>query len=225
MTSSVTPEPAPDNRDLAGLGEPMRSRWSPTIFDTRHLLTSQEIVLLLQAAQWAPSWGNSQPWHYLVAERGSSTADALTQTLTRGNRSWVPRASVVLVSVVQVEPVGDLEPSPMALYDAGQAAAHLTLQARSMGLDAHQFAGFDRDAFGVAMGVPGTHRVLPGIAVGRVLPSAEVAAAVASGEVDERLPDKQRRARVRRDLADFTFAPVWGQVWPGASGWAHEHPE
>ena len=81
----------------------------------------------------------------------------------------MPRASVVFVTATQVaaDPTGnELKGAFYACYDAGQAAAHLTLQARAMGLHAHQFGGFDRDAVAVGLGVPDYFRVLSGIAVG-----------------------------------------------------------
>ena len=81
----------------------------------------------------------------------------------------MPRASVVLLTAAHVR-TGEEPDAPAysdyALHDVGQAAAHLTLQARAMGLHAHQFAGFDHDALAEALGVPATHDLLTGIAIG-----------------------------------------------------------
>lgn len=194
--------PQPGAEDLS---EPLRSRWSPSVYDDAHTLTRAEIDQLLHAAQWAPSAGNSQPWVFFVCERGSANHDRLVPHLSRGNSGWVPRASVVFVTAAHTLTGDDADApaySDYALYDVGQAAAHLTLQARSMGLHSHQFAGFDRAAFAAALGVPGTHRVMAGIAVGLL------------GDpdgVDERTAARDHQERIRRDLGEVAFAGRWGE--------------
>lgn len=164
----------------------------------------------LEAARWAPSWGNTQPWRFLVAERGTATSATLIAQLTRGNATWVPRASVVFLGATQVAPDehGDGADNPTyAVHDLGQAAAHLTLQARAMGLHAHQFAGYDHEAVAAALGVPPYVRLLTGIAVG--VPGDVTAAS-------ERERAKHGRERVRRPVADFAFSGRWGEPWtPG----------
>ncbi len=204
-TGGVSSEVRAPQAGAEVLAEPLRSRWSPSVFDPTHEVSAAEIEALLRAAQWAPSAGNSQPWSLIVCPRGSAAHERLVGVLSRGNSGWVPRASVVLVSAAHVvqAPDGD-EPSPYARYDTGQAAAHVTLQARAMGLHAHQFAGFDKPAFAQAMGVPATHEVLSGIAVG--VPGDP-------DEVDERTAERDHRPRTRRDLAQWAFGEEWGQPW------------
>lgn len=194
------------------LVEPLRSRWSPSVFDTEHTLSSEEIETLLTAAQWAPSWGNTQPWAFVVAQRGDAAHQVVVVHLSRGNFGWVPRASVVLVAATQVAPDpetgeggGD---AAYACHDLGQAAAHLTLQARAMGLHAHQFAGFDREAVAAELGIPQHYRVLSGIAVGVHGDPAEV---------DERTREKQQRVRRRKPLDEFVHAGRWDRPWRGPS--------
>lgn len=196
--------------EAEGLADLLRSRWSPTIFDPDHRLRAEEISLLLEAARWAPSWGNTQPWRFLVAERGTATRAVVERHLTRGNATWVPRASVVLVGAAQIAPdeSGEGPDNPTyALHDLGQAVAHLTLQARAMGLDAHQFAGFDHDAVAAELDVPDHVRLVGGIAVG--VPGDPTLG-------DERERAKHTRERVRRPVADFAFARRWGRSWTPA---------
>jgi nitroreductase len=198
--------PQPGAEDLA---EPLRSRWSPSVFDDTHVLAAADLRALLHAAQWAPSSGNTQPWSLVVCVRGSANHARLVRTLSRGNSGWVPRASAVLVTAAQVRsgPEPDAEVySDYARYDVGQAAAHVTLEARALGLHAHQFAGFDHDALAAALGVPPTHQLLTGIAVG--VPGD-------AGDVDERTAARDHRARVRKDLAEFVHVGTWGDTWPG----------
>ena len=192
-----------------GLAEPLRSRWSPSVFDDRHELDDDEVAQLLHAAQWAPSCGNTQPATFLVCGRGTPSHKRLVATLSRGNAGWVPRASVVFVGVARTDREDDPDDgcAGFATYDVGQAAAHLTLQARAMGLHAHQFAGFDRAALAAEMDVPDTHRVLAGIAVG-VLGDPD--------DVDERTAGRDHKERVRRGLDEVAFTGRWGEEpWRG----------
>jgi nitroreductase len=206
-----------DADDQLSLAEPMRSRWSTRVFDAGHELGDGELELLLRAAQWAPSWGNLQPWALVVARRGGRAHQALVPRLSRGNSTWVPRASVVLIAAAQVAPRPDADPADpggfkgehSAGYDLGQAAAHLTLQAVAMGLDAHQFAGFDKEGVAQDLGVPPWFRVLSGIAVGRHGDPAEA---------PERDRERELRPRVRAGLTELVHVDAWGHPWPDGTG-------
>ena len=180
--------------------ELLSGRWSPTIFDAGHHITDAELAELLLAAQWAPSAGNSQPWAFIVCRRGDANHQRFTAFLSRGNSGWVPRASLVLVTLAQIatEPGGDSPAySDYAEYDVGQAAAHLTVQATSMGFGVHQFAGFDHDGVAQAFAIRDHFKVLTGIAIGRHAPPEVVAAA------DEREREREQRVRTRRELRLF----------------------
>src|SRR4051812_9136547 len=185
------------------LAEPMRSRWSPSVFDPTHVLTDAQLRLLLVAAQWAPSCGNAQPAAFVVAERGSESHQILVRHLSRGNAGWVPRASAVLVVGAQLGPdengEGGYKPFH-AEYDTGQAAAHVTLQARAMGLHAHQFAGFDKVAVADELGVPSHYKLMAGIAVG--VPGRPE-------DVPEHDREREHRVRRRRPLAAVAHGPRW----------------
>ncbi|GAA1513406.1 nitroreductase family protein [Nocardioides humi] len=188
------------------IAEPLHSRWSPSVFDAGHVLTDEQLSRLLEAAQWAPSAGNRQPWRYLVAVRGSATHDVLVRHLSRGNSGWVPRAAAVLVSVAVVAEEGEEPGDPtIPAHDVGQASAHVSLQARAMGLHAHQFAGFDHDAVAAELGVPPHAKVVAAIAVGRRGNPAEV---------PERDAERDHRVRRRRPLEETAFTR-WGEAWAG----------
>jgi len=183
-----------------GLNPLLSGRWSPTIFDVEHELGDDEVSLLLEAARWAPSAGNSQPWAFIVCRRGEHHHDRFTKFLSRGNAGWVPRASLVVVTLAQIatEPGGDSPSySDYAEYDVGQAAAHLTVQATAMGYGVHQFAGFDHDGVAREFEIPDHYRVLTGIAIGRHASPEQVAAA------DPRDQEREQRVRGRRDLRLF----------------------
>ncbi|WP_183092647.1 nitroreductase family protein [Nocardioides stalactiti] len=193
-----------------GLAEPLRSRWSPSIFDARHRLTAHEIALLLHAAQWAPSSGNLQPWRFIVCERGDAGHQALVPHLSRGNSGWVPRASLVLLAVTQVadepERLEDVRPTDadVNLYGLGLAAAQVVLQAQAMDLPAHQFGGFDKVAVAEVLGIPDWWRLVAGIAVGQ---RGE------PGEVAERDQEREQRVRSRKPVTEIAFSGRWGVPW------------
>lgn len=206
---------APDDASHApmpgaeGLAEPLRSRWSPSVFDDRHVLPDEQVVALLHAAQWAPSHGNIQPWRFVVAERGSTAHATLLPHLSRGNAGWVPRASVVFLVAVKVAAEPDEEKPTDAevnIYGAGQAAAHLTLQAHASGLWAHQFQGFDKSALAAALGVPAEWRLLAAVAVG-VRGNPE--------DVPERDREREQRVRRRKPLSEIAYGDRWGTPWQG----------
>src|SRR3954454_8714858 len=123
----------------------LAQRWSPRSFQTSHQLDDEAVTALLEAARWAPSANNSQPWRFLLARRGDQEFKALSGLLAEGNRSWAPHASALLLVVAQTTD-GTGRPRPWALYDTGQAVAALSIQAQANGLHVHQLGGFDADA-------------------------------------------------------------------------------
>lgn len=200
----MTLETVPDLMPL------LRSRRSIRTYDATHELGDDELAVLLEAARWAPSAGNSQPWSFLVGRRGDTAHDLFVELLSRGNRSWVPRASAVLISLHQVAS-GPEEDAPAfsdyAMYDLGQAVAHLNVQAAELGLAVHQFAGFDHDRLAAECGVPPHWRVTTGIAIGRELPPEELDEAVA----DELARERDRRPRTRKPLGELAFGGRFGE--------------
>jgi len=184
----------------------LRDRWSPRIYDPAHELDDADLALLLEAARWSPSAGNSQPWAFLVARRGEPAHAALMDALSRGNKSWVPAASAVLISLHRVGDDEDpaLTFSDYAAYDLGQAVAHLTVQAQAMGLHTHQFAGFDHGRVAELFRVPAAWKVTTAIAVGERPADDRLA------DADPALIEREAAPRVRKDLADFVFSDQFG---------------
>jgi nitroreductase len=184
----------------------LRDRWSTRLFDPGHELLDDELTQILEAARWSPSAGNSQPWAFLVGRRGDATHRRFVDLLSRGNTSWAPDASALVLSLHQsgVEGDSDLVMSDYAMYDLGQAAAHLTIQAQSMGLFVHQFAGFDHERAAEVFEVPDHWTVTTGIAIGRHADAARIAGA------PEPLLERERRPRERKEFASFVFAERFG---------------
>jgi nitroreductase len=146
----------------------LAERWSPTTFDPGHEVTEAEVELLLDAARWAPSAGNSQPWAFVVGRRGDDAHGRLVEHLTPGSRRWAPDASLLAANLSRryVEDT-DWEFSEFSLYDLGQAVAHMTLQAQALGLSVRQFRAFDREGLEAELGVPAHWEVVTMAAFGR----------------------------------------------------------
>jgi nitroreductase len=130
----------------------LAERWSPRGFDQAHEIGDDSLAALLEAARWAPSDQNSQPWRFLVTRRGDEAHGRLFAALAPGNQAWAGAASA-LVLVAARTAGDDGQPQPWALYDTGQAVAALVTQAQADGLAVHQMGGFDTDAVRAGFGL------------------------------------------------------------------------
>jgi len=144
----------------------LSARWSTRAFDPEHELDAGAAERLLEAARWSPSASNTQPWRLALALRGTPEHRVLFDSLMGFNRAWAANASaLVLVAVQRTTPEGkDLR---WADLDAGQALAHLTVQAAADGLAVHSMGGFEVDAVRAAYDVPAGVEPLVVVAVGR----------------------------------------------------------
>jgi nitroreductase len=149
----------------------LAGRWSPTRFDPAHEIAQDEIEVLLQAARWAPSAGNSQPWAFIVAPRGTAGHARLVCHLAGSSAAWAPSASLLVANLSHrlVEDT-DWEFSEFSVYDLGQAVAHMSIQAQALGLHVRQFRAFDRDGIATEFGVPEHWEVTTLAAIGRAAP-------------------------------------------------------
>ena len=118
-------------------------RWSPRAFEER-AVEPEKLKTLFEAARWAPSSNNEQPWRFLAATRENrSDYDRLLNCLSEGNLKWAARAPVLMLSVASLFFEDDGKPNRHALHDTGMAVENLVLQATALGLQAHQMAGYD----------------------------------------------------------------------------------
>ena len=176
----------------------LAARWSPTTFDASYELAASEIEALLEAARWAPSAGNSQPWAFIVGQRGDATHARLVRYLARSSGAWAPAASLLVANLAHryVEDT-DWDYSEFSLYDLGQAVAHLTVQAQALGLHVRQFRAFDRAGLAAEFAVPDHHwEVATMAAVGRAAAASAGQAALEPCSTVRRadVPSRQRRS-------------------------------
>ena len=146
----------------------LAERWSPTTFDSSYDVTASDVDAILEAARWAPSAGNSQPWAFITGRRSDPIHARLARHLTGSSAGWAPSASLLVANLCHryVEDT-DWEYSEFAHYDLGQAVAHHDLQAQAMGLYARQFRAFNRTALAAEFAVPNHWEVTTMTAFGR----------------------------------------------------------
>lgn len=149
------------------------ARWSPRSFTAREL-SEAEVMSLLEAARWAPSGGNHQPWRFVWALRGDTEFAAIRHTLKGNNPVWAGEAAV-LFAVASKDTVQNRDgaevPNRTAGFDTGAAWISLALQAHAMGLCAHAMGGFDKDALAKAIGLPSGHTLYCVVAAGEQGPA------------------------------------------------------
>jgi nitroreductase len=149
------------------------ARWSPRSFSDR-ALSEAEVMSLLEAARWAPSALNQQPWRFVWAVRGETAFDTLRGCLMGNNLIWTAKAAALIVVAskdTQANRDGVEVPNRTAGFDTGAAWMNLALQAHAMGLFAHAMAGFDREALARAVALPDGHTLHCVVAVGEQGPA------------------------------------------------------
>lgn len=117
-------------------------RWSPRSFANREV-SAADLALVFEAARWAASSYNEQPWRFLVGTRKSDTYKKILSALMPFNQAWATSAPVLILGVARTKFTHNSSPNSVALYDLGAATAYLTLQAASLGISTHSMAGFD----------------------------------------------------------------------------------
>jgi nitroreductase len=149
------------------------ARWSPRSFTDR-AMTEAEVMSVLEAARWAPSASNLQPWRFVWALRGEEAFSAIRHTLTGNNPVWAGKAAV-LFAVASKDTLTNREGAEVANrtagFDAGAAWMSLALQARTMGLVAHAMGGFDKERLATAVALPEGHTLHCVVAVGQQGPA------------------------------------------------------
>ncbi|MEY7973721.1 nitroreductase family protein [Saccharomonospora xinjiangensis] len=181
--------------------EIIASRWSPRLLDGEAEVSGEKLRALLEAARWAPSYGNTQPARYLVGLRGDGTYKRVLDSLTESNRSWAHRAGALLLACALTS--NEKGTVPYAEYGVGLATENLVLQAVAEGLVARQMAGFDREAARKAFDLPSGVEPLVVIAVG--VP-AKPDAPGEKGDVE-----RENAPRMRVPLSEFAFKE-WGSA-------------
>lgn len=147
-------------------------RWSPRAFDGSEML-DEDLLAIFEAARWAPSAFNSQPWRFLYAKRRDPDWEAFLAGLIPWNRAWAQSASVLVYILSDTLPftdraTGEPAPSRTHSYDAGAAWMSLALQATRLGYQAHGMSGVEFEAVQESLGVPARYRIEAAAVIGRI---------------------------------------------------------
>ncbi|SDG55087.1 nitroreductase family protein [Microbacterium pygmaeum] len=169
----------------------LTERWSTRIFDADAPNDEDALASALEAARWAPTAANTQPWRVIVARRGSAAHAAVVGALAGFNAVWAGDAGALIVFVAETERDG--KPLAWAQYDTGQVAAHFTVQAHADGLSTHQMGGFDRAAISTAFGLDEALVPMTVMAVGSL---GDIRTA------SDELQARENAPRTRRPLAE-----------------------
>ena len=143
-------------------------RWSPRAFSAE-AMTAETVLTMLEAARWAPSASNRQPWRFVWSLRGEAGFAAVAAALSAGNRVWAPQSAALVVvgSTLTAQSADGEVPNVTHQFDAGTAWGHLALQAHLMGYAAHAMGGFDAEAVAQAVKLPKGHMLHAVVALGR----------------------------------------------------------
>lgn len=172
-------------------------RWSPRSFADRDV-GSADLKKLFEAARWAPSSYNEQPWRYLVGVRNSSTYNRIFSSLLPFNQGWAGKAPVLILGAAKTKFSHNGTANSYAVYDLGAATAYLVLQAAALGLSAHQMAGYDQAAARQALEIPEGYALGSVIALGY---QGEPAALT-----HDQLRAQEIAPRQRKPLSEFVFS-------------------
>lgn len=194
----TTKTAATDHPVLALIAE----RWSPYAFGATSV-ANDDIRSLFEAARWAASSYNEQPWRYFVAQRDDPDEfEKLLSTLVEPNREWAKAAPVLALGVVSKIFKRNGKPNKAAIHDLGLASATLTLEATSRGLLVHQMIGILPDRARELYAIPDDAEALTALAIGYAADPAE--------SPDE-FGERDQGERTRRPLSEFVFGGTWGQ--------------
>lgn len=179
----------------------LADRWSPVIFSDR-AVEPDKLERMFEAARWAASSGNEQPWSFVLAHKSEPELfDRLAACLLPGN-AWAKAAPTLILSVARMVTSGSTNPNRYGFHDTGMAVGNLLAQATADGLFVHQMGGFDVEKARKDLGLPENHDPVAMVAIGYYGDQSTA---------DQALKDREKRPRARKRLDEFVFHGLWGK--------------
>jgi nitroreductase len=197
-------KPAPSDFPVHEL---IRERWSPRAFAGKPV--PQDVLRsIFEAARWAPSSNNEQPWAYIVATKDDKeNFDKMLSVLVEFNAQWARSAPALALAVAKLNFAKNNTPNRNALYDTGAASALLSVEATAQRLAVHQMAGFDPEKARQVFGIPPGWEPIAALAIGYPGDPASL---------PPPLKDREMAPRARKPIAEFVMAGQWGHTAPFA---------
>lgn len=184
-------------------------RWSPYVFAERPV-SAADIVSLFEAARWAASSYNEQPWRYIVASKEQAEEfPRVLSCLVEANQGWARHAPVLGIAVITLNFVRNNKPNKAAFHDLGAASASLTFEATARGLTVHQMIGIIPERARELFSIPEGAEAMTGLAIG--YPGDPQ-------QAEEKYRLRDELPRTRKKLNEIVFSGTWGQASPLVGG-------
>jgi len=178
-------------------------RWSPRGYDPSRPVSRDDLMSLLDAARWAPSSANEQPWRYLVFDQSDLDALAKAHDCLAPGNAWAKAAPVLMLSVARLTYTRNGKPNRHAGHDVGAASGSMAIQAVALGLWIHQMGGYDAEKARLYFGIPEDCEPMAMIAVGYMLPEKDIAPDIVQ---------RDQAPRSRQPISAMAFGGHWDQA-------------
>lgn len=183
--------------------EILSERWSPRAFEARPV-EPEKLRSLFEAARWAASSFNAQPWYFIVAAKDDHESyRKVLESFVEFNQGWARNAPVIGLSVARLNFEHNGQINRHAFHDVGQAAANLAVQAAAHGLQLHQMAGILPEKARELFSIPQGYEAVAGFALG--YPGNPES-------LSQQLKERELAPRTRKPLASFVFSGKWGDT-------------
>jgi nitroreductase len=181
----------------------IRNRWSPRAFSDKPV-PPEVLRSLFEAARWAPSSNNEQPWAYIVATKDDKdNFERSLGSLIEFNANWAKKAPVLAIAVAELVFAKNSAPNRNAQYDVGAASLQLAIEATARGLVVHQMAGFDPESAREAYGIPQGWEPIAAMAIGYPGDATSL---------PEPYQTRERAPRTRKPIREFVMSGQWGHT-------------
>lgn len=173
----------------------IKARKSTVLFDPQPI-SEDELNTLFEAARWAPSSRNAQPWRFIYSRRGEDFYKTMYDCLIDSNRQWAGNAPILLATVAQTVSEYKQRPNKYAWHDTAMAYSNIVFQATTMGLSLHPMGGFDREKATKVLEIVPPFEIVAMAALGRKSESSDF---------PENLIERENSERKRKPLSDLVF--------------------
>jgi len=180
--------------------ELITNRWSPYKFADR-LVSNEDLLSLFEAARWAPSSYNEQPWRFIMATKSQPQEfEKLLSCLVPANQEWAKNASVLALGITHLTFDRNGKENKAAIHDLGAAVSHLSFEATARGISVHQMIGIEPEDARTAYAIPNEYEVLTAFAIGY---------SDLSEKIMDTLVERDQTPRTRKAISEFVFSEKW----------------
>ncbi len=180
----------------------VKNRWSPRAF-SETAVEEEKLKSLFEAARWAPSAFNEQPWRFIIGQKGSETYDKILQSLVEWNQQWAGKAPVLVLNIAAKTFSHNGKPNATAQYDLGQAVALMLTEAVNQGLISHEMSGFDAEVAARLLLIPDNFQAVSVTAFGYYGDANSLPEDMLKSELEE---------RKRKNIDEIVFTGRFGKA-------------